>query len=92
MTMAAHSRNQKKDYRSVFEAAMRLSSEEQRRLRDELAKLSDVHLVAPANSQSAKLEGKALADQVRTELAAGKSETTSLDDAMQQLRGREWSS
>ena len=92
MTMATHSRNQKNDYRRVFEAALRLSSDEQKRLRDELAKLSDVRLVAPVSSKSAKREGKALADQVRAELAAGRSETTSLDDAMQQLRGREWSS
>ncbi len=90
MTMETHSR--KNDYRRVFEAALRLSSDEQRRLRDELAKLSDIRLVVPLSSKSAKREGKALADQVRAELAAGKNENTSLDDAMQQLRGREWSS
>ena len=89
MAIAMHSRNRKNDYRRVFEAALRLSSDEQRRLRDELAKLSDIRPVAPASSISAKFEGKALADQVRTELAAGKSDATSLDDAMQQLRGRE---
>ena len=89
MTIATHSR--KNDYRRVFEAALRLSSEEQKRLRDELAKLSDVRLVVPLSSKNAKREGKALADQVRAELAAGKDETT-LDNAMQQLRGREWSS
>ena len=92
MAIATHSRNRKDDYRKVFEAALRLSADEQRRLRDELAKLSDIRLVAPVSSKSAKREGKALADQVRAELAAGKSESTSLDDAMQQLRGREWSS
>ncbi len=92
MTIAVHSRNRKNDYHKVFEAALRLPLDEQRRLRDELAKLSDVRLVAPANSKNAKREGKALADQVRAELATGKSKTASLDETMQQLRGREWSS
>ena len=92
MTMATHSRNQKNEYRRVFEAALRLSSEEQARLRDELAKLTAVRLVAPLGTKNAKREGKALADLVRAELAAEKSETTSLEDVMQQLRGREWSS
>jgi hypothetical protein len=91
MTIAVHSRNRKNDYHKVFEAALRLSLDEQRRLRDELAKLSDVRLVAPANSKSARREGKALADRVRAELASG-NVSASLDETMQQLRGREWSS
>jgi hypothetical protein len=91
MTIAVHSRNRKNDYHKVFEAALRLPLDEQRRLRDELAKLSDVRLVAPANSKSARREGKALADRVRAELALG-NVSASLDETMQQLRGREWSS
>jgi hypothetical protein len=86
-----HSRNRKNDYHKVFEAALRLPLDEQRRLRDELAKLSDVRLVAPANSKSARREGKALAERVRAELASGNA-SASLDETMQQLRGREWSS
>jgi hypothetical protein len=91
MTIAVHSRNRKNDYHKVFEAALRLPLDEQRRLRDELAKLSDVRLVAPANSKSAKREGKgkALADQVRAELAS-ENASASLDETMQRLRGREW--
>jgi hypothetical protein len=91
MTVAVHSRNRKNDYRKVFEAALRLPLDEQRRLRDELARLSDVRLVAPANSKNARREGKALADRVRAELASG-NVSASLDETMQQLRGREWSS
>jgi hypothetical protein len=91
MTLVTHSRNRKNDYRRVFEAVMRLSLDEQRRLRDELAKLSDIRLVVPTNSKSAKREGQALAELVRAELASG-SEATSLEEAMQQLPGRAWSS
>lgn len=91
MTISVHSRSRKNDYRKVFEAALRLPLDEQRRLRDELAKVSDVRLVAPSNSKSARLAGQALAEQVRTELAAG-SDSAALDETMQQLRGRAWSS
>jgi hypothetical protein len=69
---------------------LRLPLDEQHRLRNELAKLSDVRLVAPANSKSAKREVQALADQVRAELASGNASVL-LDETMQQLRGREWS-
>jgi hypothetical protein len=91
MTIAVHSRNRKNDYQKVFEAALRLPLDEQRRLRDELARLSDVRLVAPANSKSARREGKALADRVRAELAS-ENVSALLDETMQQLRGRDWSS
>ncbi|RPH57184.1 MAG: hypothetical protein EHM81_11950 [Chloroflexi bacterium] len=91
MTMVVHSRNRKTDYRKVFEAALRLSPAEQRQLRDDLAKLSDVKLAAPANSKGAKRAGQELAGQIRAELAAH-GDIQSLDETMKQLRGRTWSS
>jgi len=89
--MALQTRSRKSNYHKVFEAALRLTPDEQQRLREDLTRLSAVHLVPPALSVTAKKKGKALADEVRAELVAQKR-NESLDETMQQLRGRAWSS
>ena len=85
MTMSLHSQNRKSNYRKVFEATLRLPLDEQRRLREELATVSEVYLVSPAHTKEAQQKGRALAEQVRTELAASKM-PGSLDETMH--RGR----
>ena len=69
MTTAYPAQHGKSNYRKVFEAALRLSASEQHRLREELARLAEVHLVLPANSDEEMQEGHQLADAVRAELA-----------------------
>ncbi|MEW5828545.1 MAG: hypothetical protein AB1846_06605 [Chloroflexota bacterium] len=91
MTIAERPKKQSNNYRKVFEAALRLSPDEQRRLSDELARYSTIHLAAPSGAKDAKRAGQSLAKQVRTELAAA-GELGSLDETMKHLRGREWSS
>jgi len=76
-------------YAQVLEIARGLSPAEQRRLRDELAKSAGVQLVRPTASAAAQRQGRRLAKVIRAELAD--TVTTSLDDAMRDLRGRAWS-
>jgi hypothetical protein len=76
-------------FKQVFDEASRLSAQDQRRLREELSKLTGVKLVRPSNSADAIRNGRLLADEVRKELQATAAQ--SLDDAMRQLRGRSWS-
>ena len=91
MTIAERPKKQSNNYRKVFEAALRLSPDEQRRLSDELARYSNIRLVRPSEAKDVKRAGQALAKQVRSELAAS-AELESLDETMKHLRGREWSS
>lgn len=91
MTTAYPTHQRKSNYRKVFEAALRLNANEQRRLREELAKLAEARLVQPASSEKAAQEGQKLAAEIRAELAQTDNPTT-LDETMQQLRGRAWSS
>ncbi|MFZ5909353.1 MAG: hypothetical protein ACOYYU_04995 [Chloroflexota bacterium] len=89
MTTAYPAQHRKSNYRKVFEAALRLNANEQRKLREELAKLTEVRLVPPAGSEKAIRDGQRLAAEIRAELA--KIETaSSLDETMRQLRGRSW--
>jgi|GEM_PF-1824074 len=76
-------------YQKILEAARELSPAQQRRLRDELAKMVGVRLVRPAMTPAAIRRGRRLAKAVRAELAHAKSE--SLDATMRNLRGRAWS-
>ena len=92
MTITLHSHNPKNNYQKVVEAALRLSLDEQRRLRDELSGITDVHLSIPSKSKKAKREGLTLAETVRAELSASNTGNETLDETMQQLRRREWSS
>jgi len=91
MTTAYPTQHRKSNYRKVFEAALRLSANEQRRLREELAKLAEVRLVPPDNSEKAIRDGQQLAAEIRAQLALADTSTT-LDETMNQLRGRSWSS
>ena len=75
--------------RQLLAAVRELSPAEQRRLRDELAKMAGVQLVRPSQDGAAIRRGRRLAQTVRAELAH--STTGSLDDAMHHLRGRSWS-
>lgn len=90
MTTAYPTHQRKSNYRKVFEAALRLNANEQRRLREELAKLAEVRLVPPVNSEKAAREGQKLAAEIRAELAGAENAAT-LAETMQQLRGRSWS-
>jgi hypothetical protein len=76
-------------YQEVLEYARRLSLKDQRRLREELAKLSGVKIVVPAKNADAVRHGQKLADEVRKELQ--RTRTKSLDKTMRRLRGRSWS-
>jgi hypothetical protein len=76
-------------YNQVLKIARRLSPTEQRRLRDELAKMSGIQLIRPNASASARRQGRRLARAIRAELAEAVAH--SLDEAMRQLRGRSWS-
>ncbi len=70
----------------VLQAVQELSPQEQRRLRDELAKSSGVYLVRPTGKAAAIRRGRRLAKVVQTELAATASD--SLDETMTRLRGQ----
>jgi hypothetical protein len=76
-------------FKQVFDAALHLSRRDQRRLRNELDKLTGVKLVHPSNSVAAIHDGLLLAEEVRKELQG--TATQSFDDTMHQLRGRAWS-
>ena len=75
-------------YHQVLEAASRLSQADQRRLREELLKLSSVRLEQPISTEEAIREGRRLAEEVRVELA--KAPEDGLDEVMRQMRGRAW--
>jgi hypothetical protein len=90
MTTAYPTQHRKSNYHKVFEAALRLSANEQRRLREELAKLAEVRLVSPDNSEKAIQYGQRMAAEIRAQFA--QTDTSTLDETMQQLRGRAWSS
>ena len=90
MTTSYSGQHRKSNYRKVFEAALRLNTNEQNRLREELARLAEVRLVSPASSEMAAKEGQRLADEIRAELAGAETSET-LDETMKQLRGRSWS-
>lgn len=76
-------------YDQVFQDALRLSLEEQYRLREQLAKLAGANLIRPSKGASAMQEGRRLADEIREELKSTAGE--SLDKTMKRLRGRAWS-
>jgi hypothetical protein len=76
-------------YTQVLKIVRRLSPAEQRRLRDELARLSGVQLVRPSESTAARRQGRRLAKLIRADLA--EAVTNSLDDSLRAMRGRAWS-
>ena len=76
----------KPSYQQVLQIIRDLPPIEQRRLRDEMAKMASVQLVHPTATPAAIRQGKRLAKAVRIELA--KTVSGTLDEAMQRLRGR----
>ncbi len=90
MTTAYPVPTRKSNYRKVFEAALRLSASEQRQLREELARLTEVRLVPPTASRQEAQAAQKLVAEVRAELARAENVAT-LDETMRQLRGRAWS-
>jgi len=83
------SKKTKPSYRQVLQIVRELPPADQRRLRDELARMVGIQLVRPTTTSATIRRGKRLAKAVRAELA--KTTTGSLDEAMQSLRGRSWS-
>jgi len=77
-------------YREVLEYARQLSRKDQRRLREELAKLSGVKLVPPSDDPKVIHSARLLANDIRKTVQAA-TKKQSLDDSMRQLRGRSWS-
>ena len=83
-------RKSKLSFQQVLLAVQELSPNEQRRLRDELAKSAGVHLMRPTGDAVAIRRGRRLANSIRAELTVTAAD--SLDDAMARLRGPAWSS
>lgn len=77
-------------YREVLEYARQLSQKDQRRLREELAKLSGVRLVPPSDDPEVIRSARLLASIIQKKVQAATKKQT-LDDGMRQLRGRLWS-
>lgn len=77
-------------YREVLERARQLSLRDQRRLREELAKLSGVRLVHPSRDPKVIRSARLLAEDIRKTMRGATAKQT-LDDGMRQLRGRSWS-
>ena len=77
-------------YHETLELARQLSSRDQRRLRAELAKLSGVMLVHPSRDPKKIRSARLLAGKIRKTVQSATAKQ-SLDEIMQQLRGRSWS-
>ena len=77
-------------WQEVWQSVQMLSPQEQRRLRDELAKSAGVYLARPTGQAAAARRGRRLAKTIQAELAA--APTDSLDETMTRLRGQAWSS
>ncbi|MBU4226519.1 MAG: hypothetical protein KKC71_11970 [Chloroflexi bacterium] len=77
-------------YKETLELARQLSLRDQRRLRDELAKLAGVKLIRPSRDPKSIRSARLLADEVRKTVQVATAQQ-SLDDAMRQLRGQAWS-
>jgi hypothetical protein len=77
-------------YKTALELARQLSLRDQRRLRAELAKLSNAKLVRPSHDPKVIRSARLLADEIR-KTAYSATAKQSLDDGMRQLRGRSWS-
>lgn len=76
-------------YRQVLENVKALPLADQRRLRAELGKTTDVYIIRPSGSPAAIRRGRRLAAEMRKQLNA--SMTGSLEETMIRLRGRSWS-
>ncbi len=76
-------------WQQVLRAVQDLSPQEQRRLRDELAKSAGVYLARPTGNAAAIRRGRRLAKAIQAELAV--TAANSLDETMTRLRGQAWS-
>jgi hypothetical protein len=74
--------------REILEAVRSLTPDDQARLRDELAGLTQVYLTRPDDTPEANRRGWELAEKLRDDLSANKA--ADLDHMMSQLRGRTW--
>jgi hypothetical protein len=77
-------------WQEVWQSVQMLSPQEQRRLRDELAKSAGVYLARPTGKAAEIRRGRRLAKTLQAELAAASMD--SLDETMTRLRGQAWSS
>ena len=76
-------------YPDVLRLVRALPAQDRKRLRQELVEAPRAHLVRSTATEADVERGRALAAQVRQELAA--SAIGTLDGAMGELRGRAWS-
>jgi len=83
-------RKSRLSWQQVLRAVQELSPQEQRRLRDELAKSAGVYLARPTGNPAAIRRGRRLAKAIQAELAV--TAASSLDETMTRLRGQAWSS
>ena len=83
-------RKSRPSWQQVLRAVQELSPQEQRRLRDELAKSAGVYLARPTGNAAAIRRGRRLAKAIQAELAV--TAANSLDETMTCLRGQAWSS
>jgi hypothetical protein len=83
-------RKSRPSWQQVLRAVQELSPQEQRRLRDELAKSAGVYLARPTGNAAAIRRGRRLAKAIQAELAV--TAASSLDETMTRLRGQAWSS
>jgi hypothetical protein len=83
-------RRTKPTYTQVLQAVRELAPQDQRRLHDELAKLSGVYLAQPNSNAAAIRRGRRLAKVVQGELTTALD--GSLEETMTRLRGQAWSS
>ena len=83
MTTLAHKKS-KLTWQQVWQSVQMLSPQEQRCLRDELAKSAGVYLARPTGNAVAIRRGRRMAKAIRAELAAALM--GSLDEVMTRLR------
>jgi len=82
-------RKSRPSWQQVLRAVQELPPQEQRRLRDELAKSAGVYLARPTGNAAAIRRGRRLAKAIQAELAV--TAANSLDETMTRLRGQAWS-
>ena len=87
--MAVYTRK-RPTYKTALELARQLSARDRRRLRAELAKLSNAHVVRPSRDPKVIRMARARADEIRKTVQYATA-NQSLDDCMRQMRGRSWS-
>ncbi|GAB4496556.1 MAG: hypothetical protein OHK0052_06700 [Anaerolineales bacterium] len=90
-TSFTHATPQSQHFRKIFEAVRKLSPSERLQLQLELNRLNQIHQIPPSQNDEQQQRGRAMAEQIRLQLAQNEHQTT-LEETMAALRGREWSS